>query len=98
MPVESSSQSGRWNCARDALAEIRACPGELQTFVSDVFDQLESSANQLLKYERARRQAQRHAERDSVQGEIDRLSVVATQLAELMAEQQQLAGRKSGNQ
>jgi hypothetical protein len=97
MPVESSSQPGKWNCAREALAEIRACPGELQTFVSGVFDQLDGLTNQLLRHERTLRQTQRQAERESVQGEIDRLSAVAAQLAEMMAEQKQLAGQKPRN-
>ena len=68
---------------KEALAEIRACPGELQTFVSGVFDQLDSLTNQLLRHELTRRQAQRQAERESVQGQIDRLAAVAAQLAEI---------------
>ena len=96
MSVESSSQPGRWNCAKEALAEIRACPGELQTFVSGVFDQLDSLTNQLLRQELTRRQAQRQAERDSVQGEVDRLAAVAAQLAEIDGrDRSELAGREA---
>ena len=94
MPVESSSRPGKCNCAKEALAEIRACPGELQTFVSGVFDQLDSLTNQLLRHELTRRQAQH----ESVQGEVDRLAAVAAQLAETMAEQKQSAGRKPRDQ
>ena len=90
MPVESSGQPGKWNCVSEALAEIRACPGELKTFISGVFDQLDSLTDQLRRYEISRRQAEGQA----VQGQIDRLSAVAAQLAETMAEQKRLASKK----
>jgi hypothetical protein len=39
MPDESATLSSGWNSARETLAEIRACQGNLQTFLSRVFDQ-----------------------------------------------------------
>jgi hypothetical protein len=98
MPVGSSSQPSGLSCVSEALAEIRACSDELQTFVSGVFDHLDGLTDQLRKCEFAREQSQQQADRETVQGEIDRLSAVAAQLAEMMAEQKQLAGRKPRNQ
>ena len=95
MPVESSNQSGGWNCTRAALAEIRACPGELQTFVSGMFNQLDGLTDDLLARELTRQQVQRQAEREALQGQIDQLASVAAELAEALAGQNELAGRKN---
>jgi hypothetical protein len=42
----------------------------------------------------ARDVASRHAERAALQGQIDRLASVASELAEAVAEQKQLGGQK----
>jgi hypothetical protein len=94
MPVESPNQSGGWNCVGEALAEIRASSGELQTFVGSLFDQLGSLTNEVLTRELARQQTQQQAERETLQGQIDRLAGLAAQLADAMAEQKQSAGQK----
>jgi hypothetical protein len=93
MPVESSG----WSCASEALADIRAYPGGLQTFVLGVFDQLDGLTDELLARELARQQVQRQAERDVLQGQIDRLASVAAELAEAVAEQKEMAGQKNRN-
>ena len=95
MPVESSNQSGGWNCTREALAEIRTCPSGLQTFVSGMFDQLDGLTDDLLARELTRQQVQRQAEREALQGQIDQLASVAAELAEALAGQNELAGRKN---
>jgi hypothetical protein len=97
MPVESSNQSGDWNSAREALAEMRACPGELQTFILSVFDQLDSLASELLAHELAGQQAQRQAGSEALQNQIDRLASVAAELSKAVAEQKALVGQIKGN-
>lgn len=97
MPVEPSSQSGSWNCVEDALAEIRAWPDRLQTFVSGVFDELDSMTEKLLAQESIRQDDRRRAEHEALEGQIDRLAAVVAQLAGAVAEQDQAAGRKNGD-
>jgi hypothetical protein len=95
MPVESPNQSGCWNSAREALAEIRAFPGELQTFFSGVFDQWGGVTDGWLVHELVEQQAQGRSEREALQGQIDRLAIVAAELAATVAEQRALAGLKN---
>jgi hypothetical protein len=90
MSVESTSQPGGWNCASEALAEIQACPGQVQTFVSRMFDDLGSTTDALLAGELARQQSRRQAEREALEEQIDRLTAAASKLAETVAEQKQL--------
>jgi len=90
MPVESPKRSGGWNCPSEALAEIRAYPGELQTFLVGVFDRLDRLADEL----RAQEVAAQHVERDALHGQIDRLASVASELAEAVAEQKKLVDQK----
>jgi RNA polymerase-interacting CarD/CdnL/TRCF family regulator len=97
MAVESSNRSGGSNCAGGALAAIRACSDDLQTFVFGVFDQLEGLTDQLLARELDWQQTQRQTEREALQGQIDRLASVAAELAQTVAEQKQLAGKKSND-
>jgi hypothetical protein len=90
MPVESPEPSAGWNCANDALAEIRAASAELQTLLGDTFDELELLADELQTQELTCR----YVERDALQGQIDRLASVASELAASVAEQKQWAGQK----
>ena len=39
MSVESPNSASGLDCAKQALEEIRACPAELQTFVTGLFDE-----------------------------------------------------------
>jgi hypothetical protein len=89
MPSESTG----WKCAREALAEVRAYPSGLQTFVSSMFDQLDGLTDRLLAHELAGHQAEQNALRD----QIDRLASVAAELTEAVAEQKQLVARKNGD-
>lgn len=97
MSAESSKQPGGWNCAWDALAEIRTCSGELQTFIWGVFDHLDGLADELLVRELDRQQLQRQGEQETLQGQINRLTSVATELADAVAEQKRLTGQKYRN-
>lgn len=97
MSVESPNPSSDWNCAREALAEMRACPGELQAFVSGAFDRLAAMTDELLAHELAHNQTPRKGQRDALQDQIDCLDSVAVELAEAVAEQKPLIGHKSEN-
>jgi hypothetical protein len=90
MSVESTSQPSGWNCASEALADMQACPGQMQTFVSRMLDELGSTTDALLAGEVARQEARRKAEREALAGQIDRLTAAAAELAETVAEQKQL--------
>jgi hypothetical protein len=94
MSNESLDRSAGSDCAGEALATIHACSGELQTYVAGVFDQLERLTDEWLGREIAWQQAQRQAERESLQGQMDQLTVVTDQLTQAVAEQKKLAGRK----
>jgi hypothetical protein len=95
MSVESSSRSGGWNNAREALTEIRASPGQLQTFVASLFDQLGSLTSELLARELARQRTQRRTDHEALQEQIDRLAAAVAQLADTAAEPQRPASQKS---
>jgi hypothetical protein len=86
MSADLSNPSAPVNPVRDALAEIRACQEELQTFVAGVFDRLDGLANELLERETAPQQA----DRKMMHSEIAQLAAVATDLADLVAEQKRL--------
>jgi hypothetical protein len=90
MAVDSLNQSDGWNCAREALAEIRVCNGGLQTFLDGAFDQLDHLADDLLAQELA---CQR-GEREALQAQVDRLALVANELTAAVAEQKLLGGQK----
>ncbi len=90
MAIESSNQSDGGTCAREALAEIRTCTGELQTFLTDVFDRLDHLADTLL----AQELSCQHDERETFQAQIDRLALVANELTAAVAEQKRLADQE----
>ena len=89
MAVECPSLPTELTCAVDALADIRACSGQLQSFVFGMLDQLDEITGELLGREMASRQSQRQADRESLQGQIDQLTVVAAQLSQLLSVQKQ---------
>jgi hypothetical protein len=97
MSADSSSQPAGWDRAKEALADIRACPGEVQSFVASLFDHLGGLTDELLAHEIARHDLQRQAERDALQAQIDRLAAVAAQLAKTVALQEQLVGHANGD-
>ena len=72
------------------MAEIRAYPDELQTFLVGVFDRLDHLADGLF----AQEVAAQHAERHAFQGQIERLASVASELAAAVAEQKKLVDQK----
>lgn len=89
MPVESlSSPSGGWSSVQEALAEIRACPDELQGFLTSVFERLSELTDQLLAHEVTCQQTQRHDEQDALQSQIDGLAATVAELARAVTEQQ----------
>ncbi len=90
MPVESPKRSGGWNCASEALAEIRAYPGELQTFSCRRIRSTGPFGGRVARQE----VAAQHVERDALHGQIDRLASVASELAEAVAEQKKLVDQK----
>ncbi len=90
MAIESSTQADDWNSAREALAEIRACTGELKMFLAGIFDQLEHSAGEVLAQETAWQRGQREA----LQAQVDRLAMVASELTGAVAQQKLLADQK----
>jgi hypothetical protein len=46
-------------------------------------------ANELLTHELTRQQVQQQSEREALQGQIDRLGVVTTEMAEMLTQQKQ---------
>lgn len=81
MSAESPNSSTRWDCAKQALAEIRACPGELQTFVTGLFEEFGKLVDELLAHELGRQQIHRTMETERLQDQIDRLAAVVASLA-----------------
>jgi hypothetical protein len=92
MSLESSDEPARWNCARDSLVKVWACSDRLQTFVGDVFDQLDRLTNELLAQQLERPWVQRQGERLALHDQIDQLASVATKLTQSLTEQTQLIG------
>jgi len=84
MSAEPVHASGGWSCVRDALAEMRACLGGLQTITTEAFDQLDGVVEALLVRDMASQQAQQRTERESLQDRIDQLIQVASELTEAL--------------
>ena len=97
MSVESSDQRAGWECAKEALAEIRAYPGGLQALVAGVFDQLDGLVGELRAQDLAHQHNQRQAEQQALRNQIDRLAAVAADLARSVAEQKRSAPPKNHN-
>ena len=91
MRAELPNQPAGWNCVRDALAEIRTGHGELQTYISGMFDRLDGLAGEALDSKIAQDCAVGHAEQEALQEQIDRLASLAAELAQSVADQKQLS-------
>lgn len=94
MSVDLLNSSIRGENARNALAEIRACAGELQAFVAGEFDRIEALADEIIARQTSRDQTRHRAERKMMQDQIDQLARVAAEVAELVAEQKRLSGKR----
>jgi hypothetical protein len=94
MLTDSTDQSPGWGCAKKALEEIRACPGDLRALFLGAFDQLDELADKLIAQELARQHTERQTERDVLGGQIERLASLASELAESVAAQKKLVGQK----
>jgi hypothetical protein len=97
MSAELSDQPVGWDCARRALTEIRECPGEVQTLVLGVFDQLDKFVEEFVAQERVRQQSQRQLEREALQDQVDRLATVVAELVASVTEQKQAVKRISSS-
>jgi hypothetical protein len=90
MPTELSHPSIYRENALNALIEIRACYGEVRTFVAGAFDRLDELIEELGTPQAVRGQLGGRAEREAMQGQIDRLVQMAHELAASVAEHIQL--------
>ena len=75
--------------AKDALTEIRACCGEIQTFMDGEYDRLDSLADELLIRHTVHEQAERRVEQELIQSQMDHLVQMMAEVAETVAEQKQ---------
>ena len=91
MHPELPNQPAGWNGVRNALAETRTGLGELQTYITGMFDRLDGLADERLGSRSAQHCAVDHAEQEAFKEQIDRLASLAAELAESVAEQKRLA-------
>jgi hypothetical protein len=98
MRAELPNQSAGRSCVREALAEIRAGHGDLQTHILGMFDRLDGLADQLLGSKAARDCAAGQADQDALQGQIDRLASLAAELAQSVADQKRMTTPESQRQ
>jgi hypothetical protein len=91
MSFESPDEPVGWECAKRALTEIQECPGEVQSLVLGVFDQLERFVEEFNVQERARQQTQRHAECEALQSQIDSLTAMVAELTDTVAKERKAA-------
>jgi hypothetical protein len=95
--VESPHSPTNWNCASDALAEIRAYPSEMHILVLEIFDQLDELTQEFLVHQLARGQADQEAERELFEEQIEYLAAATSELAKTVTEQRLLLSRSKGN-
>jgi uncharacterized coiled-coil protein SlyX len=81
--------------AQDALTEIRACCGEIQTFMDGEYDRLDALADELLIRHTVHEQAERRVEQELIQNQMDRLVEMMAEVAETVAEQKQLGAKRN---
>jgi hypothetical protein len=86
MPTELSHPSIYRENALNALIEIRACYGEVRTFVGSAFDRLDEMIEELGTPPTTRGQTGGRAEREAMQDQIDRLVQLAHELAASVAD------------
>jgi hypothetical protein len=96
MRPELPNQPAGWNGVRNALAETRTGLGELQTYITGMFDRLDGLADERLGSRSAQQCALDHAEQEKLKEQIDRLASLAAELAQSVAEQKQLAKGEDG--
>jgi hypothetical protein len=75
------------NLAKDALAEIRTCYGEIQTFMDDECDRLDAMADELLIRHTVHEQAERRVEQELIQSQMDHLVEMMAEVAQTVATQ-----------
>jgi hypothetical protein len=92
MPTELSHPSIYRENALNALIEIRACYGEVRTFVAGAFDRLNDLIEELGTPRATRGQAGGRAECEAMQDQIDRLVQLAHELASSVADHIQRPG------
>jgi ribosome assembly protein YihI (activator of Der GTPase) len=90
MPSDLLNPSVCRENALNALAEIRACHGDLRTYVAGAFDRLDGLVEELGTQKTDEEQTQRQVDQASMQEQIDRLARLATELAQSVAEQKRL--------
>jgi hypothetical protein len=89
MPTELSHASIYRENALNALIEIRACYGEVRTFVAGAFDRLDELIEELGTPPVTRGQTGGRAEHEAMRGQIDRLVQLAHELAASVADHMQ---------
>jgi len=97
MTVEVSYPSSGWSSVHEALGEIRGIPGELQTFVTSLFDELDQTIDGIFVQELSDRQKEHQVEREALQCQIDRLISLTAELTQTVTEQKQLNGQRNRN-
>jgi hypothetical protein len=90
MPTDLLHPSDCQEQASNALGEIRACYGDLQTFVAGVFDRLDAVVEELRSEMSAHEWTKWQAEQSTLQVQIDRLALLASDMAQSIAEQKHL--------
>jgi hypothetical protein len=93
MPTDLLHPSNCREDALNALAEIRACHGDLRTFVARAFDRLDAVVEELRTQRTVHDRTNRQAEQEDLQEQIDQLSRLASDLAHSVAEHKQLTAR-----
>jgi hypothetical protein len=93
---EPLHQPDGWDGAIEASGETQSRLGQPRRFDAEAFGRLGTWMDELLAREHACQQAQRYAESEVVQGQIDRLAGIAALLCETSAECEQLDGWANG--
>jgi hypothetical protein len=88
MATDSLDASGGTDCARKALANVRASSDQLQASLSDAFDRLNQLADEMLAHELNRQ----HAEWQALDGRIEQLTTLVAELTGPKAVGQRFAG------
>jgi len=94
MPTDLLHPSNCRENALLALIEIRACYGDLRTFVAGAFDRLDALVEELRTQQTVHERTQRQAEQETLQEQIDQLARLASDLAQSIAENKQLASKR----
>ena len=85
------------NCRENALLaliDIRACYGDLRTFVAGAFDRLDTLVEELRTQTTVHERTQRQVEHETLQDQIDQLARLASDLAQSVAEHKGLASKQ----